>query len=209
MVRRADLKSIAPPGRCRRLDSPNGDNRIVSPCHLINFWRVCNDPSKNGWRQCNGPCRCSFSRLRHSEGPLMGRRMLLAILILIAASGTVVAHAQTTGRVTGTVTVEGRGLPNANVIVLGTDPVVGTMTDANGRYSLGSVPTGAQRVQARLIGYTPIALPVTVTAGQRVALGFFFATQARQLRGMGTGGEGGASRRQGPCGGSSVQSEGN
>jgi len=126
----------------------------------------------------------------------MGRRMLLAILVLVAASGTVVAHAQTTGRVTGTVTVEGRGLPNANVIVLGTDPVVGTMTDANGRYSLGSVPTGAQRVQARLIGYTPVALPVTVMAGQSVTLDFVLATQAVQLRGMVTVGYGEQSRRE-------------
>src|SRR5256885_14693662 len=125
--------------------------------------------------------------------------MLLAMLILIAASGTVGADAQTTGRVTGTVTVEGRGLPNANVIVLGTDPVVGTMTDANGRYSLGSVPTGAQRVQARLIGYTPVALPVTVMAGQRVKLDFFFAPPAGEMRGMVTGGYGGERRRGGTC----------
>ena len=127
----------------------------------------------------------------------MGRRMLLAILGFIAAGGTAAAtQAQTTGRVTGTVTVEGRGLPSANVIVLGTNPVVGTITDANGRYSLGSVPAGAQQVQARLIGYAPVTLPVTVAAGQTVTLDFVLAAQAVQLRGMVTVGYGEQSRRE-------------
>jgi len=126
----------------------------------------------------------------------MGRRMLHAILALNLASATVAVQAQTTGRITGTVTVEGRGLPNANVIVLGTNPVVGAIADANGRYSLGNVPAGAQQVQARLIGYTPITRAGAVTAEESVALDFALAAQAVQLRGMVTVGYGEQSRRE-------------
>src|SRR5438067_319331 len=98
VANQAKLKRIAPPGRCRRLDSPIGDHRIVSPYHLINFRPTCNGSAKSGSRPC-GRAAVRSQRLRHSEGPLIGRRMLLAILVLIAASGTSAAQAQATGRV--------------------------------------------------------------------------------------------------------------
>ena len=58
----AELKSIVPPGRWQRLDSPSGDHRIVSPCHLINFRRICNESARiiGGHERS---CRCTVLTL--------------------------------------------------------------------------------------------------------------------------------------------------
>ena len=123
----------------------------------------------------------------------MGRRALLPFLALFVPA---LAHAQTTGRVNGTVSVEGRGLGNATVIVVGTNPVVGTTTDANGRYTLSAVPTGTQQIQARRIGYAPLTQSVSVTADQTLTLNFDVTAQAVQLEAVAvTVGYGTQSRR--------------
>jgi TonB-linked SusC/RagA family outer membrane protein len=123
----------------------------------------------------------------------MGCRALIPVIMSLVAA---VAQAQTAGRVTGTVAVEGRGLASATVLVLGTNPVIAATTDAAGRYALSAVPAGAQRVQARRIGYAPVTMPVTVTGGQTATLDFALAVQALQLEGMVTVGYGTQSRRE-------------
>jgi TonB-linked SusC/RagA family outer membrane protein len=124
----------------------------------------------------------------------MGRWRLLLVLGLCVAGG---AQAQEgTGRVTGTVTSEGRPLPNANVVVVGSTPVRGAQTDAAGRYTISGVTVGPHEVQARLIGFAPITRPVTVTANASVTADFQLAAQAVQLQGIVTVGYGTQSRRE-------------
>jgi TonB-linked SusC/RagA family outer membrane protein len=124
----------------------------------------------------------------------MGRWRLLLVLGLCVAGG---AQAQEgTGRVTGTVTSEGRPLPNANVVIVGSNPVRGTQTDPAGRYTISGVTAGAHEVQARLIGFAPVTRPVTVTANASVTADFQLAAQAVQLQGIVTVGYGTQSRRE-------------
>jgi len=62
-------------------------------------------------------------------------------------------------------------LPGASVVVLGTDPLVGTTTDAEGRFVLHQVPLGRQSLQVRFIGFETATLPdVLVGAGKEVVL---------------------------------------
>lgn len=62
-------------------------------------------------------------------------------------------------------------LPGANVIVLETDPLIGTTTDGDGRFVLPDVPLGRQAIQVSFIGYAPVILPeVLVTSGKEVVL---------------------------------------
>lgn len=62
-------------------------------------------------------------------------------------------------------------LPGANVFVLNTDPLLGTMTDADGWFVLDGVPLGRQDLQVRFLGFVPRTLPqVLVTAGKEVVL---------------------------------------
>jgi TonB-linked SusC/RagA family outer membrane protein len=73
--------------------------------------------------------------------------------------------AQTTGTVQGRVTDAANGQPlvNAQVRIEGT--VLGALSDANGQYSVPSVPTGRRTILARRIGYGEERRPVDVASG--------------------------------------------
>ena len=45
------------------------------------------------------------------------------------------------------------GLPGATVVVVGSDPVIGTVTDAEGRFALTGLPPGRIALRVRMIGY--------------------------------------------------------
>ncbi|MEP6494838.1 MAG: TonB-dependent receptor [bacterium] len=97
-------------------------------------------------------------------------RMCLALvpLLVVAAAS---ADAQTgTGRINGTVIDRTAGAPvsNVSVSIVGTE--LGGRTGADGKFSIAGVPTGAQRVRASRIGYTPIDQLITVSAGQNAVV---------------------------------------
>lgn len=62
-------------------------------------------------------------------------------------------------------------LVGATVVVLGTDPVLGTTTDAAGNFKLINVPLGRQTLGVRYLGYKAQVRPnVIVTAGKEVVV---------------------------------------
>jgi len=97
-------------------------------------------------------------------------RMCLAfvpLLLVAAASG----DAQTgTGRINGTVIDRTAGAPVSNVSVSIVGTQMGGRTGADGKFSITGVPTGAQRLRASRIGYTPIDQLITVTDGVNPAV---------------------------------------
>ncbi len=73
--------------------------------------------------------------------------------------------AQATGRVTGTITNEGgQPLAGAQVTLQGTR--LGTVTAADGRFTIGAVPAGNYTLRVQRIGFAPTTQPVAVAAGQ-------------------------------------------
>jgi hypothetical protein len=102
--------------------------------------------------------------------PLVAALALAALpgAMLVAAAAPLSAQPEApraTGRVAGTVLGEGgRPVPGAQVLVVGTR--LGTVTDDQGKYNVGGVPTGAQSVRVQRIGFTPREQPVTVAAGR-------------------------------------------
>lgn len=65
----------------------------------------------------------------------------------------------------------GYPLIGASVILLGSDPVVGAVTDINGKFVINNVPIGRQTFAVQYIGYKSISLPnVLVTTGKEVVL---------------------------------------
>ncbi len=96
---------------------------------------------------------------------------LLALILAVADPAP--SHAQSeTGTVRGKVlaATANVGVAGAQVFLAGT--TVGTLTDAEGGYSLSGVPAGERVVTVRLIGYRETSRPVTVAAGQTVTLDF-------------------------------------
>lgn len=62
-------------------------------------------------------------------------------------------------------------LPGVNVILLNTNPLKGTNTDANGKFKMTDVKPGRYDIKVSWIGYKEILLPnVVVTAGKETVL---------------------------------------
>src|SRR5213594_3663641 len=85
------------------------------------------------------------------------------------------------GSLAGTVTAveNGTPLPRAVVSVIGTH--LSTETDANGRYTIATVPVGAQRLRARMLGYAPVDTGTTVAEGQESVINFQLKARAIEL----------------------------
>ena len=97
--------------------------------------------------------------------------VLAAVLICMIAPG---AYAQTI-----TQTVKGNvfdiqtkeTLIGATVIILGSEPLMGTSTDIDGNFNLTRVPLGRHSIRVNYIGYEPVIIPeVLVTSGREAVV---------------------------------------
>lgn len=62
-------------------------------------------------------------------------------------------------------------LPGVNVMVKGTDPLIGAMTDGEGEFALENVPVGRHTVSFSYIGYQALSLPnIEVGSGRETML---------------------------------------
>ena len=100
------------------------------------------------------------------------RHFLLLLLVPLAAR--LPARAQTATQILrGTVLDAGAKAPviGATVVVVGTEPVLGGSTDAEGRFRLSDVPVGRVKLRVTSIGYEDLFInEITVTAGKEVVL---------------------------------------
>ena len=102
---------------------------------------------------------------------------LLAVLCLFPAA----LHAQTPGRVAGTVTDAQDGAPLAGVTVT-LAPARRTVTAADGRFSFADVAAGPATLGFRTVGYTAAARTVTVRAGTETRVDVALAAAEASLR---------------------------
>lgn len=97
--------------------------------------------------------------------PLLAR--LFALLLLVLPSPVV---AQSSGRVTGRIVQAGGTAPISGVRVLLADSTRETTTDIDGQFSLDALPAGEVLLTFLRDGYAVLTQPVTVMAGNAVAL---------------------------------------
>src|SRR5690242_10867323 len=96
-------------------------------------------------------------------------RRIASLVSLLAVAG--VARAQSApGRITGTVTesASGRGVTDANVVIVGTR--VGTRTDTTGAFALNNVAPGRYGVRVARIGFAAAVDSVVVASGETATL---------------------------------------
>jgi len=93
---------------------------------------------------------------------------------LIIAMFTTLAFSQNlTQIVRGTIIDSDNKLPliGATVIIIGTDPLIGTATDVNGEFRLGKIPIGRIAVKISYLGYETKTIPdIEVNSGKEVVL---------------------------------------
>lgn len=100
------------------------------------------------------------------------RDIIMAIIITLLSFNGLFANDLTQ-------TVKGRvldkdaqiSLPGATVVVLGTDPILGTITDLNGYFKIENVPVGRYSIKVSYVGYNSLIAPeVLVSSGKEVYL---------------------------------------
>lgn len=110
---------------------------------------------------------------------IRGRAVIaLSLICLVLPS---FAGAQQTGTIRGRVTESASGAPVSSALVTVVGTSVGTVTDANGGFTIVDVPAGSQTVQARRIGFTPERRPIRIAAGGSETLNFILLPAATSL----------------------------
>src|SRR6185503_12555052 len=119
---------------------------------------------------------------------LRARQLAVAAALLIAplalAGAQIPQGTPAAGRVVGKVMdASGRPVANAQVSIDGTR--LGTSTNANGEFTIGSVPAGTHAVSVRLLGYRASSQNgVSVAAGQDASVEMKLESSALSLAGV-------------------------
>ncbi len=98
--------------------------------------------------------------------------IFLATILLLTTS-LIGVYAQNSQTLRGTITDAASKSPliGATVVVVGSNPLIGTVTDENGRFKLSGVPVGRVSIKATLVGYEDFfAKDIIVNTGKEVVL---------------------------------------
>lgn len=101
------------------------------------------------------------------------RKILILLILLLGYLSGASANSEYTQTIRGNVTdgVTGFPLIGANVILLNSSPLVGTITDVNGDFELSAIPVGRQNLEISYMGYYPKVIPnILLTSGKEIVL---------------------------------------
>lgn len=100
-------------------------------------------------------------------------KSILTTLIILCASLVYSQENQPSQTIRGTIVDQLTEAPliGANVIVVDSDPFIGSSTDIDGKFRLENVPTGRQTIRVSYLGYEPREMPnILVTSGKEMVL---------------------------------------
>jgi hypothetical protein len=98
---------------------------------------------------------------------------LFALFFILQFAGTAFLHAQQTQTVRGRVIDKAnqQPLPGAAVVIINSNPLIGTSTDTNGWFKLSGVPVGRVSVEINFLGYQSVTLKnMELTSGKEMVL---------------------------------------
>ena len=99
--------------------------------------------------------------------------LILTSMILAALTTGLLANENFTQTIRGTVADDVTGFPliGASVVLVDSDPLVGTITDLNGVFELTGVPVGRQSLEISYVGYHKKIIPnLLLTSGKETIL---------------------------------------
>jgi len=103
----------------------------------------------------------------------MFKRIVFILALISSLTGNNLSAQQLTQTIRGNVSdkVSTTPLPGANVVILNTDPLLGTAVDMDGNFKISKVPVGKYTLRITFLGYKEILLPnIIVNSGKEVVL---------------------------------------
>ncbi len=132
-----------------------------------------------------------FSRERRT---IVARFVAVLTMLLFLCSNVTVSNAQSTTRLTGTVTAAGAPVAKADVVVTGGNLTLRTQTDAKGRFTFSGIPLGTYTVDvtsssgvaATRVDVASAGADVTLAVAELKEIGRSAVASHPPLRGSGT-----------------------
>ncbi len=113
----------------------------------------------------------------------MKKAMQILAILIISANG-IFATDLMTQTIRGTVVDAITGFPliGANIILLESNPMVGTVTDLDGNFELRNIPVGRQNLRVSYVGYHETILPnLLLTSGKQMVVNVRLEENAQEL----------------------------
>ena len=101
----------------------------------------------------------------------MRQTFILLFIVCMVQLCPMLTKAQPAGNIRGVVTdgASGQTIPYATVIVVNSNPVIGTTTDSTGQFRLNNLPIGRYDIQSNFLGYEPAVFrEIMVGSGREV-----------------------------------------
>jgi hypothetical protein len=105
--------------------------------------------------------------------PIFRHKLFAAIILLLIISSPLFSQVYLRQTIKGTVSdaQTNAPLPGASVILLNSDPLIGTVTDKLGNFRLEKIPVGKQQVKVTYVGYSPwISDVINLSSGKERVL---------------------------------------
>jgi hypothetical protein len=121
---------------------------------------------------------------RNQKITVMKSLVLIPILSLLSLTGYTQSSMQTQ-TIKGTVLDLNSKYPliGVNIVLVDSDPFIGTVTDENGQFKMENVPAGRQALMVKFIGYKTQVIPnVLVTTGKEVVVNIQLEESVENLK---------------------------
>ena len=112
-------------------------------------------------------------------------KKIYEIIVLLTGLCPALLIAQPAGNIRGIITdgASGQALPFVSVIVLNSNPVIGTTADSTGYFHINNLPVGRYDIQSYCLGYEPAVFKeIMVTSSKEVFMEIVMRENIRELK---------------------------